>query len=325
MQKYKQISYDERVLITFLLKEGKSKSEIALKLGRNKSSIYRDIAKNSSEGTYKLYNATPADKRRNERRINSNRKKDITPEMKSYIETKLTKEQWSPEQIAGRCKAKGIDMVSHETIYQFIYEDKKEGGDLYVNLRRGHRKRKCRRNQYKQRGIIKDRVSIEQRPKIVEEQKRYGDWEGDTIIGKNHKGAIITLVERKSLYLKIAKTQNKEADITASKITQMMNNIKDCCNTITFDNGKEFARHKDIAAKLDADIFFAHPYSSFERGCNENSNGLLRQYFPKGSSFDALGHGDIIKVQGLLNNRPRKKLCFLTPNEIFSKFVALRT
>lgn len=216
-------------------------------------------------------------------------------------------------------------MVSHETIYQFIYKDKKEGGDLYVNSRRGHRKRQCRRNKHKQRGIIKDRVSIEQRPKLVEEQKRYGDWEGDTIIGKNHKGAIITLVERKSLYLKIAKTKSKEADVTTSKITQMMNNIKDCCNTITFDNGKEFAGHKDIAAKLDADIFFAHPYSSFERGCNENTNGLLRQYFPKGSSFDALGYSDIIKVQELLNNRPRKKLYFLTPNEIFSKFVALRT
>ena len=132
-------------------------------------------------------------------------------------------------------------------------------------------------------------------------------------------------MERKSLYFKIAKTKSKESDVTTSKITQMMNNIKDCYNTITFDNGKEFAGHKNIAAKLDAYIFFAHLYSSFERGCNENSNGLLRQYFPKGSSFDALEHGDIIKVQELLNNRPRKKLCFLTPNEIFSNFVALRT
>jgi transposase, IS30 family len=325
MQKYKQITQEERVLISFLHKQNKSQGFIAKAIGKDKSSISRELKRNSSQGEYRSYNAQPAQKRRDERRLNSDRKSILTEDMKQEIKEKLCSEQWSPEQISGCIKSDGKDMVSHETIYKYVYEDKMQGGELYKNLRQAHRKRHKRRKSYKTRGIIKDRVSIDKRPKIVNSQKRYGDWEGDTIIGKNHKGALITLNERKSLFVKIAKITKKEAEITASKTINMLTPLKNKCFTITFDNGKEFAEHKKIASELKTKVFFAHPYSSFERGCNENINGLIRQYFPKGMSFDDLTDKDVQFVEDKLNNRPRKKLGFKTPKEIFCNFVALQT
>jgi transposase, IS30 family len=325
MQKYKQLTIEQRAIIAYLFKLKKSRGYIAKEIGKDKSSVSREIKRNSSDGNYGLYNTLPAQKRRDERRMNSNRKSILTEEMKQDIKEKLCGEQWSPEQISGRIKSEGKDMVSYETIYQYVYEDKRQGGELYTNLRQAHRKRHKRRKSYKTRGIIKDRVSIDKRPKIVNLQKRYGDWEGDTIIGKNHKGALITLNERKSLFVKISKIRKKEAKITASKTINMLTPLKSKCFSMTFDNGKEFAEHKKIASELKTKVFFAHPYSSFERGCNENINGLIRQYFPKGMSFDDITDKDVQFVEDKLNNRPRKKLGFKTPNEIFCNFVALQT
>ena len=295
MQKYKQITNEQRVLIAYLYKQNKSRGYIAREIGKDKSSVSREIKRNSSVGSYGLYNSLPAQKRRDERRFNSNRKKVMTKEMKGYINDKLINEQWSPEQISGRSKLEGNKMVSHEAIYLYIYDDKRQGGDLYTHLRRSHRKRQKRRNSNTTRGIIKDRISIDKRPEIVNTQNRYGDWEGDTIIGKNHKGALLTLNERKSLYVKIGKLNNKEAPLTADKAIDMLTPFKNFCHTITFDNGKEFAEHKKIASELDSNVYFAHPYSSFERGCNENINGLVRQYFPKGLSFDLFDERDVGK------------------------------
>ena len=324
MQKYKQFSYEERVMLCYLLKQGKSKTIIAKELQRDRSTIYREIQSNSSFGEYNLYNANPAQKRKDARSKNSHKRTAITKRMKEYIKDKLFM-KWSPEQIANRAKLDSIPMVSHEAIYQFIYDDKKEGGVLYNYLRRAHRTRRKRRNTYDNRGIIKDRISIEKRPAIVNNQKRYGDWEGDTIIGKNHQGAIVTLVERKSLFLKVKKVNKREAVLTAEGICSVMYDVKNKCHTITFDNGKEFAAHKNIEKYLEASIFFAHPYSAFERGCNENVNGLLRQYIPKSTDLSIISDDYLLHVQNEINNRPRKKLGFLTPNEIFSKFVALKT
>lgn len=325
MQKYKQITNEQRVLISSFLRQNKSMGFIAREIGKDRSSVSREIKRNSSDGSYGLYNSLPAQKRRDERRLNSNRTKVLTEEMKEYINDKLVNEQWSPEQISGRSKLEGDKMVSHETIYLYIYDDKRQGGDLYTHLRRSHRKRQKRRNSNTKRGIIKDRVSIDKRPEEVNAQKRYGDWEGDTIIGKNHKGALITLNERKSLYVKIGKLNNREAPLTADKAIDMLTPFKSLCYTITFDNGKEFAEHKKIASELESDVFFAHPYSSFERGCNENINGLIRQYFPKGISFNLFDEQDVKMVEDRINNRPRKKLGFYSPNEIFTNFVALQT
>jgi len=324
MQKYKHFSYEERIMLSLLLKQGKSKTDIAKELQRDRSNIYREINRNASPGEYSLYNAEPAQKRKDARSKNSCKKKAIKGRMEEYIKYKLSK-KWSPEQIANRAKLKGILMVSHETIYQYIYDDKKEGGKLVNHLRRAHRTRRKRRNSYDNRGIIKDRTSIEKRPAIVNKQKRYGDWEGDTIIGKNHQGAIVTLVERKSLFLKVKKVNKREAKLTADGICSVMDDVKNKCHTITFDNGKEFAAHKDIEKYLETSIFFAHPYSAYERGCNENINGLLRQYIPKSTDLSSISDDYLLFVQNEINNRPRKKLGFLTPNEIFSKFVALKT
>lgn len=325
MQKYKQITEEERMLISFLHKQNKSQANIARQIGKDRSSICRELKRNSSAGNYGVYTSKPAQRRRDERRLNSNRKKVLTKEMEAYITDKLVKEQWSPEQISGRSKLLGNEIVSHETIYQFIYRNKKQGGDLYTHLRRSHRKRHKRKNINTNRGIIKDRISIEKRPDVVNSQMRYGDWEGDTIIGKNHKGALLTLNERKSLFVKIGKLNNKEASFAADKTIHLIAPFKSICHTITFDNGKEFAEHKRIASELDSDVFFAHPYSSFERGCNENINGLIRQYFPKGTCFDSFNDTDVQIVEDKINNRPRKKLGFYSPNEIFTNFVALQT
>ena len=324
MQKYKQFSYEERIMLCYLLKQGKSKTAIARELQRDRITIYREMHRNASPGEYSLYNADPAQKRKDARSKNSRKKTAITGRMEEYIKNKLSK-KWSPEQIANRAKLKGIPMVSHETIYQFVYDDKKKGGKMVNYLRRSHRTRKKRRNSYDNRGIIKDRTSIEKRPAIVNNQKRYGDWEGDTIIGKNHQGAIVTLVERKSLFLKVKKVNKREAALTAEGICSVMDDVKNKCHTITFDNGKEFAAHKDIEKYLETSIFFAHPYSAYERGCNENINGLLRQYIPKSTDLSSISDNYLLHVQNEINNRPRKKLGFLTPNEIFSKFVALKT
>lgn len=325
MQKYKQITNEEREIISCLYKERKSLEYIGRVIGKHKSSVSREIKRNSSTGEYSIYNALPAQRRRDERRNNSNREKALTTEMQQYIDEKSKDYQWSPEQIVGRCKKEGRKMVSHETIYQYIYEDKRNGGGLYENLRRGHRKRRKRRNTYNNRGIIKDRVMIDYRPEVVNKQERYGDWEGDTIIGKNHKGAMITLTERKSLYVKIAKLNTRESTETTLKTVQLLRPLKTCCFTITFDNGKEFAEHKKIVSELEVQVFFAHPYSAYERGCNENTNGLIRQFFPKHESFELYDDKFVQTVEDKLNNRPRKKLGFCTPNEIFSKFVALPT
>ena len=216
-------------------------------------------------------------------------------------------------------------LASHETIYNYIYADKKADGMLYIHLRQTHRARHKRKNTNKKRGIIKDRVSIHDRPKEIESRVRLGDWEGDTIVGKNHKSAIATLVDRVSKETKIMKLPTKTARTTAKQITLKMKKSKTPVLTITFDNGKEFAEHKRIAKILNATIYFADPYSAYQRGTNENTNGLIRQYLPKGTDLNLITHYDLKKIENSLNNRPRKTLGFLTPNEYIYKSVAIKT
>jgi IS30 family transposase len=207
--------------------------------------------------------------------------------------------------------------ISHERIYQHIWQDKRRGGKLYRHLPQSGKRRKKYGSKDK-RGQLANRVSIEERPKIVDEKSRLGDWEIDTVIGKNHQRALVTIVEQVSKFTLIEKVDNKQSDtVTAATITLLKPYQGDKLFTITADNGKEFAGHEKIAQALDLKVYFAHPYSSWERGVNENTNGLIRQYFPKGSCFEGITEADVGKVMERLNHRPRKTLNYKTPFEVF--------
>ena len=235
----------------------------------------------------------------------------------------MLKEDYSPEQIAGYCKKENIECVSHERIYQHIWANKKDGGNLHEHLRRQGRKYRKRGNKKDTRGIIKDRVDIDERPEIVEKKERFGDFEIDTIIGKNHKGAIVTINDRASGYLWMQKVSKRTAEAVYEATVSLLSKIKKFIKTITGDNGKEFAFHKRIAKKLDVNFYFAKPYHSWERGANENLNGLVRQYIPKKTDFSTVTDDFIIRIQKKINSRPRKRFNYENPifvkNELLTK------
>jgi len=230
---------------------------------------------------------------------------------------RLIREDLSPEQAANRLALEGCLQISHEIIYQHIYADKRNGGELHQHLRSQKPRRKRYASGQERRGTIKNRVSIDERPEIVAEKTRMGDWEGDTVIGKNHKGGLVTLAERKSRYVLAGHIRSKHAAGVTAVTTRLLTPHKDKCHTITFDNGKEFAEHEKMAAELKADIYFANPYHSWERGLNENSNGLLRQYFPKGMELTDITEEQVQEAVERINHRPRKALGFRTPHEVF--------
>jgi len=228
----------------------------------------------------------------------------------------LIKLDWSPEQINGLMKINMPITVSHERIYQYIDQDKQNGGNLYTHLRCRKKRKKCYGSNDK-RGNLKNRISIENRPSIVEDRSRVGDWEADTIIGKAHKQAIVSLTERKSGFALIYKVDRRTKDNTEYAIKHLLGSISEKVYTMTSDNGKEFGNHEKIAKALQCDFYFAHPYSSCERGTNENTNGLIRQYFPKNRDFRTITDEELIFAMKRLNNRPRKRLGFKTPNQVF--------
>ncbi len=231
--------------------------------------------------------------------------------------------QWSPEQIANCIKSApegpGI-AISHETIYQFVWADKQTGGELYIQLRHGQKKYRKRSGSKDLRGKIRNRVDIDKRPNVVEKRSRIGDWEADLICGTGASGYLVTLLERKSRHTLVGYTKTKFADQVTAEILRLLTGK--IVKTITFDNGKEFAGHEQIAAKLGCKCFFAKPYHSWERGANENANGLIRQYFPKKMPFDKITAEQIDFVQYRLNTRPRKCLDFKTPNMVYFSHAA---
>ncbi|WP_196161829.1 IS30 family transposase, partial [Reinekea sp. G2M2-21] len=200
---------------------------------------------------------------------------------------------------------------------QWMYADKAEGGDLYTHLRIASKPYRKRYGHYDRRGKLRNRVDIDERPSIVDRRSRIGDWEGDTVMGKGRKSALLTMVERKTLYTIIARLTGKQADLLADAAIAAMAGLKDRIKTITLDNGLEFAEHERIAEALEAKVYFAHPYASWERGINENTNGLIRQYFPKGTDFNEVSDEDIKRVMDKLNDRPRKTRACRSPNELF--------
>lgn len=207
--------------------------------------------------------------------------------------------------------------ISHETIYRFIYANKARGGSLYKHLHHKNKKYHKRSHTYQKRGIIKDRRMINTRPKIVEKKRRIGDLEIDTVIGKDRIGALITVVDRKSKFTLIKHVPSKHAEVVTSALIEMLIPIKLVLKTITSDNGKEFAYHKQVSEVLETDFYFANPYHSWERGLNEHTNGLIRQYLPKKTDFTHISKEEIVTIQDKVNHRPRKVLGFRTPYEVF--------
>lgn len=312
---YHHLTYDKRCQIYILLKRGISQKEIASNLKTSQSTISREINRNKGKRGYRYKQAQL--KAANRRHIASARPRKMTKELIQFMEKMLCNQQWSPEQISGYLKTNNLMHISHERIYQYIWSNKKNGGSLYKHLRCIGKKYNKRRSNSAGRGLISNRVGIEKRPSIVDLKERIGDFEIDTIVGSRHKGAIVSIVDRKSKITRIALISNASANETKQATIKLLSPIKKHVHTITSDNGKEFAEHQQIARNLQAQFYFANPYSSWERGLNENTNRLIRQYFPKGSNFANINQKEISIVEALLNNRPRKTLNFKTPNEVF--------
>jgi IS30 family transposase len=314
---YKHLNIDERESILKMLSEQKNITHIAELLGRNKGTISRDLSRNrSSTGEYKPH---LAQRYYNKRRAESKHpyRLEQNGKLRQYIRKKL-KQYWSPEQIAGRLKRDHKIDISPVTIYSWIKREKSEGGRLYKFLRQSNRKRRKRYGSQEKRGQIPDRRLIDQRPKVVNERKRIGDWESDTVVGKGRGSYIASHVERKSRYTVIAKMKDKSTKSMNLAIRCAFRKIPaDKLKTMTFDNGKEFAGFKELEKLLGMRSYFANAYHSWERGTNENTNGLLRQFFPKGTDFHQVSHLLLYKVAELLNNRPRKCLNYRTPAEVF--------
>jgi IS30 family transposase len=315
-KKHKHLTQDERWHIFMLKGNGISLRSIARSLDRDPSVISRELKRNSNDCHYR---PMKAHKQYLQRRLDAASKaRSITIEIQEIIRSKL-KLFWSPEQISGRLKTDGIASVSHESIYKMVWKAKKNGDELYKFLRHSGKKYNKRSGKNSGRGLIPNRIDIELRDKIVEEKSRIGDWEGDTVIVANHKGAIVTLVDRMSKFSLFTLVPNKTKESVTQAIEESLKGIKQNVHTITFDNGKEFAGHQDISKSLNALCFFAKPYHSWERGLNEHTNGLLRQFVPKKSDFSQFSQEDIDFAQNSLNNRPRKVLNYQTPAEIFFK------
>jgi len=310
---YKQLTQEQRYQIYACMKANWSQLEIAHEIGVHPSTISREMARNRGGRGYR---PKQAQHRTEERKL-----KHVTTRIElqtwALIERQL-RQDWSPEQVAGWLSLERHIQVSHERIYQYIYADKRVGGDLHQHLRCRKQRRK-RYGSYQRRGQIKGRVSIEARPAIVESRRRLGDWEVDTIIGAHHKEAIVSVVERKSKLTFLKKVRRKNSAAVEQALTELLQPVREKCHTITSDNGKEFANHQAIAESLQAGFYFAHPYASWERGLNENTNGLVRQYFPKKSDFSKIKDLDVLHVMARLNNRPRKTLGYKTPNQVFFK------
>ena len=315
MKHYRQLTQEERYQIAALKESGLSNTAIARDLKRSASTVSRELARNSG---LKGYQASKAQKLSESRRKTAYKAHKRFPELIAWV-SDLLKKKWSPEQIVGTAKAAGFSLVSHEWIYQLVLRDKAAGGELAQHLR--HRQRRYRRRYGVQdrRGKIPNRVGIEDRPPVVDTRSRFGDWEGDSIVGKG-KAALVTLLERKSGLVLIRKVGRSTAALTCDALKSMLS-VVDCRHTMTLDNGHEFSHHEQISSSLGCDIYFARPYHSWERGANENVNGLIRQYFPKGTNFDHVPKEQVKACEHAINMRPRKRLGYKAPIEFIDQLI----
>ena len=307
------LTFEERQVLYRLNKAKTPKARIAEILERDRSTIYRELKRNTGGRGYR---AKQAQCLTDERRLACRGEPKMSdPELKKDVK-RLLKQKWSPDQITG-CLRKhfprqGNRRVSHQTIYNWL---ESEAPDLRVHLRRGHR-----RQEPETRGKLKDCVGIEGRPQAVDSKRRYGDWEGDTVVSPGRRSGIVTMVEWKSQYLRVRKTGSlKSADAMRAACRGLKDLPEKLRRTMTLDNGKEFAEYQRLTDRLGMEVYFARPYASWQRGLNENTNGLLRQFFPKGTDFARFSRRQVARVESLLNERPRKRLGYQTPNEVFAK------
>jgi IS30 family transposase len=317
---YKHLTLQERYLIN-AYKRIKTQKEIAKIVGVHPSTISRELKRGRGETGKDYWVIASHNKsviRQVEKSKNANLK--LTEEIIKLIKKYLQKE-YSPEQISATIKMKHQKEISYVTIYKYIYINRLAEGDLYKQLR--HKGKRRTKYGSKRKSRIKGRVSIHKRPSIVDEKTRLGDFEIDTIIGAGKKGAIVTIVDRKSMYLKLSIPCGKKSEIVANEILRLLRPFKKKVHTITTDNGLEFAQHKKVSKSLKCDYYFCDPYSSWQRGLNENINGLIRQYIPKGSSFENITKKQIRQIENRLNHRPRKSLGWKTPYEVFHEKVAV--
>lgn len=347
MRIYRQLEEKDRKKLAKLKSYKISISEIARRMGFNKSTISRELKRNgivevtnhkecikmyAAMGCHDLveffksrppiirrfsYQRQTAQWRANRRRRESSQRSRVKEQTQSWIKQKLY-QGWSPQQIAGRSSKEAPQKVSHEYVYQFIIKDKKQGGGLYRLLKRfGKRKQRLAKRSYKKE-IIPGRVSISQRPQFIEKRERLGDLEGDLIVGRKQSGYIITLVDRSSRLLACELIKTKKMSEVEKGILSALSRMHEP-KTLTLDNAREFSCHKSITQKTGVQIYFADPYSSYQRGTNENTNGLLRYYFPKKTNFSLISKKKLKSVENLINNRPRKILNYLTPKELAHK------
>lgn len=310
------LTYEERCQIYVLLKSGKSKRAISKLLGRSHSTIMREVRRNTGGNGYRHKQAQSfADQRRKQAsRVASK----MTEAIKKQIISMLEATQASPVQIAGRLKDLGLVSVSHESIYRFIWKDKAEGGDLYTHLRHRAKKYNKRGGKKAGRGLIPGRIDIDERPKVVDEKSRFGDLELDTIVGAKYQGAIVSVVDRMTKLAWLQLIPKATAQAVNEAVFKALGSLAKhhLIQTMTADNGKEFSGHKQVAKAIGGHFYFAKPYHAWERGLNEHTNGLVRQYFPKGTDLSKVSKSEVAEVQRRLNNRPRKVLNFKTPLEV---------
>ena len=312
MSHYKHLTRQERYHIECCIKSGVRQNQIAADIGVHPSTISRELKLNRGLRGYRHHQA----QRKAQERAQSKHRNRISDYTWAIVEHWLRK-GFSPEAISGRMKLEGYDPVSYESIYLYIYADKKDGGTLHTYLVSQKPRRKKRSSRQDGRGQIRDKVSIDLRPAIVAELLRFGDWEGDTVVGKNQLGVIVTLTERLTGASLAIALPRRTKRLVAAAIKEKLMPIRHLVHTITVDNGKEFADHQDIASALECDVYFAHPYSSWERGRNENSNGRLRRFFPKGTSFENITQQEVDNAVERMLDTPRKMLGFRTPREAF--------
>jgi len=315
----RHLTKEQRYTISTMLENGYKQSEIAKVINKDKSVVCREIKRNCDQRSGQ-YKSDLAIRKHQNRQREKHKYKRFTKEVQSNVEV-LLRADYSPEQIMNTLKKQNKETVSIERIYQHIWQNKKNNGNLYTHLRRQGRRYRKRGNLKDYRGIITNKTMIDKRPEIVDKRARFGDLEVDLIIGKNHKKAIVTINDRASGVLKMKKVNSKKAEEVQKAITGLLEDWIPYLHTITSDNGKEFAEHLKVAEKLNIDYYFAHPYHSWERGSNENLNGLIRQYIPKKTDFSTISDAYIKSIETKLNNRPRKRFNYENPIFVMNKLL----
>ncbi|MCS3904639.1 IS30 family transposase [Methylohalomonas lacus] len=309
---YRQLTENERYQIQVLMKAGHDQQAIAALLERHPATISRELRRNTG---LRGYRPAQAQRLSSRRRQAATKACKLTAEVGDWIR-QLVRQELSPAQVVAYLRRRCGVCLHHETVYRFIYADQANGGDLYQHLRVASKPYRKRYGHYDRRGRIPNRTSIHERPAVVDRRTRLGDWEGDTVMGKNRQSTLLTVVERKSLYTRIIKLAGKQAEQLAEAAVAGLHKLKRFFRTLTLDNGLEFAAHEKLADALAVDVYFADPYASWQRGINENTNGLIRQYFPKGTDFNEVSQAEIDHVMDRLNSRPRQTRGYRTPNEI---------